>query len=126
MDLIDKMINEISSYGEEVALNCEKACGLYTETHQAVVVLDNDGRHWKCRSMRHAEHMIEKLICEGRAKSKYCNDDRYYSRRENFHINPYTEHFHWDSYALRNLHSSELVYLMMALEKTEKKLCKKK
>ena len=118
MDIIDHIIDKISEFGQDVAVNCDQADGLYTEAHDSYMVFSDDGRRYKCGCIEEAHHIIQKMRRNDRDRMERLH-------REGFDIHPHRERFHWNDNSLREVHATKLMFLLMALQKAEKKLCKK-
>lgn len=154
MDIIDHIIEQISEFGYDVAVKCDQANGLYKEAHDIFIVYSIDcGRRYKCHCIEEAYEIIHKMRADNREIERYddrnrdvyareramregreryysdCDNDRYSERerfrRDGFDIVPHREYFRWDKGSLKDVHATKLMYLLIALQEAEAKLCKR-
>ena len=114
MDIIDHIIKQISEFGQDVARRCGRANGLYMEAHD-VYFLYIDGRCYKCRCIEEAHEMLH-------MRRKMDGIHRDYDNYTD--IRKHKESFYWNKSLLRKVHATQLMFLLMSLQKEEKKLCK--
>lgn len=134
MDLRETIFNSICEFGQNIAVSCKEASGLYQQSHFVISVPRMGVRSFNShteavRFLHHNDREIRECVYRDLEERIYKDEGRKYYRDikgEEFEkrMHNILQHydFSWNSYDLNKKDSQELMNLFVALKQVKEKL----